>query len=84
MIILRYSYDNFVTEEIALLYRLIILYFYEYFGLRVKIMSLDGTTHCLLCGKRTENLLILSTFLRTVNELMEKVTANVTSWTMFF
>jgi hypothetical protein len=47
-------------------------------------MSLDGTTHCLLYGKRTENFLMLRTLMRTVNELMERVTANVASWTMFF
>ena len=46
-------------------------------------MSLDGTTHCLLYGKRTEKLLMLSTVMRTVNELMETVTADVTIWTMF-
>jgi hypothetical protein len=70
MIIFRYSYDNFRIEENNLLYRLIILYFYEYCGLTVKIMSLDGTTHCLLYGKRTETLLILSTVMRTANELI--------------
>ena len=43
-------------------------------------MSLDGTMHCLLYGKRTEKLQILC----TVNELIETATANVTSWTMFF
>jgi hypothetical protein len=47
-------------------------------------MSLDGTTHCLMYGKRTQKSLILSTVMHTVNELMETVTANVTSWTMFF
>ena len=47
-------------------------------------MSLDGTTHCLLYGKITEKLLMLSTVMRTVNEIMETVTANVTSWTMLF
>jgi len=36
MIILRYSYEHFGIEENNLLYRLIILYFYEYCGLRVK------------------------------------------------
>jgi uncharacterized protein CbrC (UPF0167 family) len=76
-------------------------------------MSLDDTTHCLLCGTRTEKSLMLSTDMRTVNELtlnlltttivappsnaskwqmgfhsafkglMETVTANVTSWTVF-
>ena len=60
MIILRYSYEHFGIEENNLLYRLIILYFYEYCGLTVKIMSLDDTTHCLLYGKRTEKLLMLS------------------------
>ena len=45
-------------------------------------MSLDGTTHCLLYGKRTEKLLMLSTVMCTVNELMETVTANGTTWTM--
>jgi len=34
--------------------------------------------------KRIEKLLMLSTVMRTVNELMETVTANVTIWTMFF
>jgi hypothetical protein len=52
-------------------------------GLTVNIMSLDGTTHCLLYGKRTKKLLILSTVMRTVNELMETFTANVISCTMF-
>jgi hypothetical protein len=66
-----------------MLYRLIILYFYEYCGLTVKIMSLDGTTHCLLYGKRTEKLLMLSTVMRTANKLIETVIANVKSWTMF-
>jgi hypothetical protein len=47
-------------------------------------MSLDDTAHFLLYGKRTEKLLILSTVMRTVNELIETVTANVTIWTMFF
>jgi hypothetical protein len=47
-------------------------------------MSLDGTTHCLLYGKRTEKFLILSTLMHTVKELIETVTANVTSWTVFF
>ena len=42
-------------------------------------MSLDDTTHSLLYGKRTEKLLMLSTVMRTVNELMETVTAIVTS-----
>jgi hypothetical protein len=67
MITLICSYDNFVTEE-NIFYRLIILYFNEICGLTVKIMSLDGTTHCLLYGKRTEKLLTLSTVMRTVNE----------------
>jgi hypothetical protein len=66
------------------LYRLIILYFNEYCGLKVKNMSLDGATHCLLFGKRTEKLLTFSTIMRTVNELMETFTANETSWTTFF
>jgi hypothetical protein len=48
MIILRYSYDNFGAEENTLLYRVIILYFYEYCGIRLKIMSLDDTADCLL------------------------------------
>ena len=69
MITLRYSYANFVTEENTLLYRLIILYFYEYCGISVKIISLDNTTHC------SEKLLMLSTVMRTVNELIETVTA---------
>jgi hypothetical protein len=43
-----YIYDNFGTEEDTLLFVLIILCFYEYSGLRVKIMSLGDTTHCLL------------------------------------
>jgi hypothetical protein len=47
-------------------------------------MSSDDTTHCLLYGKRTEKLLMLSTVMSTVNELRETVTANVTIWTMFF
>ena len=34
--------------------------------------------------KRTKKLLMLSTVMRTVNELMETVTANGTTWTMFF
>ena len=42
-------------------------------------MSLDGTTHCLLYGKRTEILLMLSTVMCTVNELIETVTVIVTS-----
>ena len=36
------------------------------------------------CMEKTEKLLMLNTVMRTVNELMETVTANVTSWTMFF
>jgi hypothetical protein len=47
-------------------------------------MSLYGTTHSLMYGKRTEKFVILSTILRTVKELMETFTANVTNWTMFF
>jgi hypothetical protein len=47
-------------------------------------MSLYDTTHCLLYGKRTEKSLMLSTVMRTVNELIETVTAHVTIWTMFF
>jgi hypothetical protein len=53
-------------------------------GLTEKIMSLDGTTHCLLYGKRTEKSQMLRTVMRTANELIETVTANVTIWTMFF
>jgi len=47
-------------------------------------MSLDDTTHSLLYGKRTEKLLMLNTVMRTLNELMETVAVNLTSWTMFF
>jgi len=47
-------------------------------------MSLDETTHYLLYGKRTEKSLMLSSVMRTVKELMETVTANVTIWTVFF
>jgi hypothetical protein len=46
-------------------------------------MSLDDTTHCLLYGKRTEKLLMLSTVMRTANELIERVTSNVTSCMIF-
>ena len=66
------------------MYSLIILYFYGYCGLRVKNSSLDDTRHCLLYGKRIEKMLMLNTVMRTVNELMETVTANGASWTMFF
>ena len=47
------------------------------------IMSLDGTTHCLLYGKRTEKLLMSSTVMETVNELIETVRVNATIWTIF-
>ena len=79
MFTLRYSYDNFGIEENNLLYRLIILYFMNIGINSKKIVSLDDTTHFLLYGKRTEKLLMLSTGMRTVNELLEAVTAIVKS-----
>jgi hypothetical protein len=45
-------------------------------------MSLDETMHCLLYGKRTEKLLMLSNVMHSVNELRETVRANMTIWTI--
>jgi hypothetical protein len=87
MIILRYSYSKFWTVGNILILQADIYIYILYLWIlwiksKEKIISFDDTTHCLLYGKWTEKILMLSTVMRTVIELRE--TANVTIWTMFF